>query len=462
MKKHLLLVAALVLFASCATDDLGITQPAAEPAATDINAISLDEALGNMYGLMDVLYGQSTRASRPAIASAETLKSSYLNKQTRSGETLPENLYYIINFENEGGFAILGADRRAIEVIAITEAGSLTMAELLDAGAPAPSTRSSVPTFTLDDLWVRNVDMVDLYDPDDPDETEDGDYLLAAGDIKLQLLKMVEEPVGDGGGGGGGSSPPVSTDYGPWRDATKKGPYLTTKWHQDPPFNMNCPGGYPAGCVPIAVAQILAYGERRAPSYFGATSTWAELKNYNIITYGSTTKTETDKRIEGDLAKIVRAIGKGVKADYNFFWSGQTFATPYAAKQYMKKSLGYGNAKKYESYKENVITSMINGGKPVFIGCLDGVKGHAWVIDGSLNQTRTVTKTQNGAVISTSSEPRFLLHCNFGWGGSYDGYYYSKVFNLSSGAVTTEAGVDDGSGSGKNVHYDWWYRIIEY
>lgn len=447
MKKHLLLFVLVALFASCVTDGLETTLPATEPAA-DPMAVSIDEALGEMYSVMDELYGPATRSSRPAIATIETFKGKHAAGQTRSDEPLPENLYYIVNFENEGGFAIMGADRRVDPLICITEAGSMTLADLL---SPSVTTRSGSEPYTLENLWTPYSSVEDWYDPEDDYDPEEGEYQIGTlGDalqdrIKKIITRLPPEPT----------PTPVSYTYvyGEWTDAVKTGPFLTTKWHQGNPFNLLCPGQYVAGCVPIAVAQIIAYNEKPSASYFGVTSTWKEIKNYDPA------KNVPD--IRRDISIIISAIGSGVNARYNYWGSGETFALPINAKKYMKKELGYGGAKRRVGYKESVITSMVDKGKPVFIAAIDKKwnSAHAWVIDGSMRQNRTVKKYRSGQIEGTSTESRLLLHCNFGWSGRNDGYYLSNVFDLSKGPVATDTGDTEGGNTG---NYDWWYRIIEY
>ena len=58
-------------------------------------------------------------------------------------------------------------------------------------------------------------------------------------------------------------------------------------------------------------------------------------------------------------------------------------------------------------------------------------------------------------------DSRTLLHCNWGWGGWCDGYYYSKLFDVRQGAVE----LDDGDQSYleyPNFKYTWWFRMITY
>lgn len=431
----------------------------------DSYAVSIEEALDEMYSTMDFLYGPATRASRPAIATIETFKREHLGGQTRSKITLPENIYYIVNFENEGGFAVMGADQRILPLICITEAGSMTLEDLLQ--VEKASTRSGDPTeLTLEQLWCPYSEMEGYeYDPED-DNDESGEYLisLAYDSEKAIVSEMITHPVFIPEEGSGN----IYKEYTDWAVKTKKGPFLTTKWHQDAPFDLQ-KSERPAGCVPIAIAQIIAYNEKPSTSYFNVTSSWKELKSYGTIDYYNLNP-ESRRCIQNDLAKIVRTMALGMNAHYNYMRSGQTFVWPVKAKKYMKKSLGY-SAKKRNGYKGSVITSMINAGKPVFIGALDKKVtngGHAWVMDGILSQSHTV-KTYGGTPLvfkGTTTESRSFIHCNFGWGGKCDGYYVSECFDLNRGAKEVEVGVDvnkQGDSTGTtDSNFTWWYRIIEY
>lgn len=95
---------------------------------------------------------------------------------------------------------------------------------------------------------------------------------------------------------------------------------------------------------------------------------------------------------------------------------------------------------------------------------------------GYLKQQRTVTRrvidlVPNGSggyryEVKTSYpiETRELVHCNFGWGGKADGYYYFKAFDTRNGAVDTDT--NDPYKTGNNSKSDWYvnthYRMIKY
>ena len=63
---------------------------------------------------------------------------------------------------------------------------------------------------------------------------------------------------------------------------------------------------------------------------------------------------------------------------------------------------------------------------------------------------------QNNGVHKT----RYYVHCNWGWeGGACNGYYLSGVFDLSDGAVTSDAGTGNTSA---DFDFDWWFRTVTY
>lgn len=89
-------------------------------------AISLEEALGNADRFFDIIEGK-TRSNR-RVKSVEKISAAH---NTRSGEKATEG-YYIVNYENDGGFAVLSADRRLGTIFAIGEEGSVSLADTIN------------------------------------------------------------------------------------------------------------------------------------------------------------------------------------------------------------------------------------------------------------------------------------------------------------------------------------------
>ncbi len=483
LTRSALMVSLALLLFSCVIEPEITPEPVPEP---DPYAVPLDEALNGMYDLMDVLYGHETRASERRVASVETFKPQ--QEQTRAANLTTGA--YVVNFEGGNGFAVLGATRATDPVICITENGSLSAEDLIRVERQllaGPPEGSEIPWMSYRDIHnfgfgpAGNPEPFDITDYNIDWEAGDerfedtGDFLVGATqDFAAQLVvSILRYPADDTWGLSGDANSSTTTTTGPWVDLESIGPLIETDWHQGAPFNNNCPvniiAGIPigttrtaAGCVAIAMAQIFAYNEKPSPSFFGVTSTWAELKNH-------TYRADDISKQAKDIAKIIYAIGKGVSMDYGTE-SGTSAA---AAKRYMKNKLSdYSDVKKYESYKEEVIRDMLDHRRPVFIsGWHKLFAGHAWIIDGILKQrqtTTTITTTSTGRTTKETQKYRTLVHYEFGWGGNKcNGYYLfgKSHVDLQNGPVLSDPTEDIYNGKEPNElqrEYNYWFRTIKY
>lgn len=511
----LALVALAGLLASCVAE-FDTTPKQQNP--TDPFAISVEEALDGMYDLMESLYGSGTRAASRRVASVEALKGSRLAPMTRcSMRELPENPYYLVNFANDEGFAILGGDRRLSSMLCVTESGSFTVSEAEQIAAQISTGNTEGP----EPVWMSYEEMhnsnpenegvpfdindynFDYEEGEQPDEPDLGEWVYpsATGDefVKNILVNRIiteidaieeamtradttgaasydDDPCDDpdvpGDGPGGENLTVTESD---WRDknSTKIGPLLETKWDQGRPYNNACSfytgiTNVPAGCVAIALAQIIAFNEKPAASAYKTallypiSSTWNELKSYDYSTYSPSSPLDAfEQRVIGDLSQIIYQIGRGVDMDYD---SGGSSSSIGEAKRYLK-SKGYSKVDKRKGYALGWIKTMLDGrGLPVYIRGQMNWEGHAWVIDGSMEQERYYIYTNDKGVFvrETLKETRYLLHCNWGWGGLADGYYFSDVFDPSKGPVTSESGVDSSTPGTGGIHFKRWMSLIQY
>ncbi|MDE6264075.1 MAG: C10 family peptidase [Paramuribaculum sp.] len=203
-------------------------------------------------------------------------------------------------------------------------------------------------------------------------------------------------------------------------------PIVKVKWNQGDPYNMFCPkidGQRPwTGCVPTAMAQIMGHykwpkkghgllihdGERINGQCIGLDTInldttpidWKNMCN----TY---TGRETQAQKEA-VAMLMKMCGYACGVSYGLSSSGAGGGTPRSALKY------------YFYYKVNRINSgsfcgdyvamhnffynTLKEGKPIICDVSGiGNDGHGVVVDGC---------DKNG-----------FLHINFGWAGSYDGYF---------------------------------------
>ena len=242
------------LLASCTADPGTEPGPFGEnpPTAEKPHAVPVEQALEELQSVLEEIDipaedGAVTRSGGiRRVKNVTTVSPEALSPGgTRSEATADvEDLLYIVNFENEAGYAILGADDRLEPVYAVVDEGSLTTEEF----------RYAV-TVT-------------------PEQAE------ADGELVFPLQMVAQAAIGgvDTGGGGNGivggpitdiehwwpeGQQPVGIDYEPWETKEQSGILLKTRWNQTKPYNYLCPiengKNCFAGCVPVAVAQILVF-----------------------------------------------------------------------------------------------------------------------------------------------------------------------------------------------------------
>ena len=77
-----------------------------------------------------------------------------------------------------------------------------------------------------------------------------------------------------------------------------------------------------------------------------------------------------------------------------------------------------------------------------------GKKGHQWNLDGWLYRTRYITTYyRNGTISQEGPFGQTLIHCNFGWNGICDGYYYFGNFDTTKAPADLEDEFDENLGT---------------
>lgn len=312
---------------------------------------------------------------------------------TRSDGDNP--LYYVVNYENEGGFAVLGADTRLDGVYAISDGGHLNMDDT---------------TFNLGlNVFFRSL-------PNMPDRPVGPDTLIT----EPQPFQPIGEKY-------------ENVSY-------KSGPFLTQavrKWDQGYPYNTFCPTRMVkhedpytgtigiinkpclVECCNIAVGQIMSFYE--CPKTYGEyTFNWAEMKQWQPVkNFGLPLKYEPAP--EGGVARLLRELGKegNMKTDYGLESSGTKI------KKYYKRTFKTFEYKEPGDFKtfstDDLFYWVYRKEKPVLvIGRNDAGIGHAWVVDGMLCDMWRYSN--NLGDVSYSGEGYFF-HVVWGWGGDCNGYF---------------------------------------
>ena len=432
-----LLHATVLLLAACTqpTDD---TPHPDSGLPTDPYAVSIDEAIENLQEVLAVIDGEQTRSqNRRRIREVKTIRNRFTQNDTRASQTpAPENLLHIVNFEDNGGFAIMSADKRmADQVIAVTESGNLNL-RILDSLCAAPG----------DSLWTIGRG----FDPDLPDPIYDGikDWTIRP-DLHFQT-----DPIYI-------YSDDAMYSYGAWEKKTCIGPMILSKWSQSEPCNyyavMTSRGPY-AGCGPVAFAQFLTY-------FVCERSVWIPFIEYKAIDWAEIKKTFNNKKKVSQanvnnrnitdewkaVSFLIYMSGEHLNADYHSDGTGITQDAMSDAMRNLDFIYDFGKVEfTHDIAKLMVFTRRL----PVIMRAAKHnhhSTGHMWLLDGWLTQQRTVSKLLQGKM-THYTETRELVHCNWGWGGYGDGYFVPGYFRLTA-RQAKEEGVD----SNDSVKIDNFY-----
>lgn len=468
------LLLSLLVLVSCTKfpDQEEISFSKDEMLNPSIYKISKEEAVKNLIETLKCINSKgglrNTSKYKNWISQLETKKSLLIQSiKTSSLRSNPdvsqkdenEELVYIVNFDEKDGYAILSADTRIPEtVLAIVEDGYCSKKEFSSEGIflTEEDRQKEIENFHYYDEEMQNI-YVGIQD-----DNKDKNF------PKYCLIEYAENSI-DNHEKEDGNSQTYSRKT-EWEIKEQQSALLDTKWHQGTPFNDLCPERRkyllfgdkrtaPAGCVPLAVAQILAFHEY--PNFFsygGISVEWKKVKK--IWAYNSGNDPYTDAESNKMAAALLRGIGDWVNIKYGYSGS---MGLPILAKKFFSSN-GYSNVKYHSGKNEDKTLDMLRKGNPVLIsGSTRSFGGHSWIIDGYKMSTRDIQtiESSTGNVISTKTEKSLLLHCNWGWGGVSDGYYVSGIFDTRSQPIELD-NKDEKRDELGDSKFKWFFSIITY
>lgn len=214
-------------------------------------------------------------------------------------------------------------------------------------------------------------------------------------------------------------------------------PLITSTWGQGTPYNNDCPGmgdsHYPTGCEATAMAQIMYHWK------YPVKGTGSNQYSFNGAIYkadfSQTTydwgnmiddysKSYTDQQATA-VATLMWHCGAAINMQYTASGSG---AFDVEACNAFHNYFGYQDAQLYNRnyYSEEAWMKMIyqeiDAQRPILYTGVDGTSGgHAFVLDGY---------NSDG-----------LVHINWGWNGSEDGYYDIAKLNPANYSFSLQQGM---------------------
>lgn len=315
-----------------------------------------------------------------------------------------KSVFHIINYE-EGGFVIIAGDKRTTPILAFS----------YDNYFPV-SVNTEYPG-GLADWAIMQKDFVELI--------RETDTALGAG-----LNEFLIDPQS-----GLWNSCPIQRSITPLTSIsascepgggcqdqyTQVGPLMTTTWNQGCGYNqlmpeISCSPGLPcgrafAGCVPVAMAQVMRYHSHPANyDFINMPNDWGNLNNADLIRDVYDAFPTNKKEIDCD--------GTGVNSNANH-------------DDVFRYSFGYSSALKSD-FNHTIVKNELDYSRPVILsgGSYSGWwifkqnSGHMWVTDGYM---RTVY---------CSGQTLLKLNMNWGWGGLGNGFFNYGNFSVTIGNET--------------------------
>jgi hypothetical protein len=379
MKQHLLLL--LILFTFCIQSQTVISQ-----------GISMNEAKILATSFFKSKIGQ-TGNTRNITGIAQCVP-------VFSGE---KKIFYMINFE-DGGFVILSSDKRFYPILAYAFEGKFEMDKI-------PENCNS---------WLRGWES-QIIGALENDNTLLADHTKAWANLTSQTHRL--------------------------KDAKGVMPLSTGKWSQSAPHNQMCPadpesyeGHTPAGCVALAMSQLMYYYRfplsgagsvlYTPPYQFGVYG--PQYVNFEEAVYNWPAMTDLCRENNEAIAQLCYHAGVSVETAYMPESSGASINSVsdaftghfnYLADDYLQRSETANTA----AWTALLIENLENM-QPVLYRSSMGWGGHVYLCDGYQDSTH--------------------FHFNWGWGGAYNGYFY--IDNLAPGGID----INSGQGAIFNIYPD--------
>lgn len=294
-----------------------------------------------------------------------------------------ESNYYIFNTENQQGFVIVSANKKAYPILAYS----------LKNNFPTSNMPPEVAEWLdLYNLQIKNINKLKI--------SADKKVLLAWDKYSSETFIPAHKTLKE-------------------TSLTDIPPLISTTWNQGNYYNALCPetstggsGGHVwAGCVAIAMAQIMKYWDyptsgQGSHSYvhyvYGEQS--ADFQN-TIYNWSNMPNALSSHNI--DVATLIYHCGVSVNMDYGPSGSGSYSSTARMSLiNYFKYSSNTLLTSKYAYSDENwnrLLRSELDAGRPLYYAGY-GSGGHAFNCDGYQGTD--------------------YFHFNWGWGGAYNGYFY--------------------------------------
>ena len=451
MKKiYLLMWIILCISASCAYEEHLVVNDNDGPSAKEEliidGKVSLSRAMSNadfVFKNIDATAAKNRKVKRIDVLTRRNSNSNLVSTRTSSLSNEDQPLAYVVNYENNEGFAILAADTKLPPVISVGDEGNF-------------DTESFVSF-----IQGRGITRAE----DELTSAQKVQYAVINNSLALQQANITGPQIQG-----------VDTTV-----IFKCLPLVKTKWGQGNPYNFYSPlimkGGFlvkqTAGSIPVAGAQTLAslcYHHNWRP-----TVQLSEVYNINWYAINKMIFEDINKFTSGDQssnALVVASLIQAIKENIGFEQTGLLDEIDLLSLVNVYQQLGIispvcGNENSETPVTRNDIFNMIiSKNYPVNAKAFDDNANEHWsfILDGWLRLEYSVLsfEIQEFATITDNIQYRFdLVHVNFGLEGLCDGYYLPDAFDLTQDKYSEYTEENDIDYDGNRV-YDLNVEYLKY
>ena len=434
----------LLMASSCVSSDLVEVKDTVYQVPEDVvvseSSLSFDEAISNLnfiYKRVNDGTKPTRRINKVDLLTTQDIQSSAITRSNEysDGDVMP--LAYVVNFENETGYAVLAANNQLPPVIMIGDNGNFSTDEFIN--------------------YIHNSNNIST------------DGLSTAQELQYAMISNSLTFTPPSGGN-------ITPGSGTASDTTmilKCLPLVSTKWGQSMPYNMYAPYDSSnmrslAGCVPVAYAQTLAalcYHHNFRPQIDICENYPVDWINLNKVISADTIKYYPSQDTPGsrNVARLIRAIGSYLNAEYSHSATG-AWPRPFTQRM-VDMGCRYANYTGKDTVTlDSLFNMIVSKNYPVTASAYrmideNNLSGHAFVLDGWLRLEYRYIIYNLLTMEQDYNRSQFdLVHVNFGWNGSCDGYYVPGAFDLSTGEFDEYTEENDAVGT-KPYIYKY---VVEY
>ena len=464
-KIYLFYLMSLLVLGACQRDDVYMASQMSlnESEQREVSVISVSAAERGLNFVLGDLYADTRSGAVPTIIQTELISvSDFIEEEYRDNVPGYDNKFYLAKIDEGGGVygtAIMGATPNLPSILAIINNTEFT---LEDCRAAWLNICSEYGVSYEDDTRGTIIDPTDGPLPLTP--TSDDVIGLIIGTLNPYRGQLLDTQIDT-----------LSCIHNVHVNIP---PILKSKLNQDSPYNdqykyYGYGRNYYAGCVIIALAQIICHNKieyGKDPALPGID--WESIESAIEKQNGAVSVEDItyEPNEEQALALLCISICNKVYTGQDSS-TGATSSRIGKARKFLEDH-GYQNVDKRE-YNGDYVYAMVAQGLPVYVrgGCTECTGAHAWVIDGyyqydEICEIRTTNTYQYGNPVVTEEvvvkEYETLVHCNMGWGGEKDGYYYHKIFDTEDDKLRGPDAADNVTRSCDARDYSQNNKIITY